>query len=108
MQIAPPFGYQEIVPLRRNEKVRLPAAGEVPKFAQALNAIPISYTEFTLVARQYPIVFTSGDNGQSFNPVAVLGVTSGENLFVAGGRGPRARTCRPMRAAIRSAWPRSG
>lgn len=85
MQIAPPFGYQEIIPLRRNEKVRLPAPGEVPKFAQALNAIPISYSEFTLVARQYPIVFTSGDNGQSFNPVAVLGVTSGENLFVAGG-----------------------
>jgi hypothetical protein len=84
MQISPPFGYQEVVPLHRNERVRLPAPGEVPKFAQALNAIPISYTEFTLVSRQYPIVFTSGDNGRNFTPVAVLGMTAGENLFVEG------------------------
>lgn len=86
MQITPPFGYQEVVALHRNEKVVLLAPGEVPKFAQALNAIPISYSEFTLVSRQYPIVFTSGDNGQSFTPVAVLGITAGENLFFADGK----------------------
>lgn len=84
MQISPPFGYQEVVPLHRNEKVRLPAPGEVPQFARALNAIPVSYTEFTPVSRQYPIVFTSGDNGRNFTPVAVLGMTAGENLFVEG------------------------
>jgi hypothetical protein len=64
--------------------VRLPAPGEVPQFARALNAIPVSYTEFTPVSRQYPIVFTSGDNGRNFTPVAVLGMTAGENLFVEG------------------------
>ena len=84
MQITPPFGYQEIVPLQRKEKVRLLAPGEVPMFARALNAIPVSYAEFTLASRQYPIVFTSGDDGGSFTPVAVLGMTAGENLFVAG------------------------
>ena len=47
-----------------------------------LNAIPISYTEFARVALTYPIVFTSGDKGESFAPVAVLGMTGGENLFV--------------------------
>ena len=86
MQISPPFGYQEVVPLYRNLRVRLLAPGEVPKFAQALNAIPISFTEFTLVAREYPIVFTSSDNGQSFGSIAVLGITAGENLFIADSR----------------------
>ena len=53
-----------------------------PAFAQKLNAIPISYTEFALAARDYPIVFTSGDGGKSFAPVAVLGMAAGENLYV--------------------------
>jgi len=81
MQISPPFGYAEVVPLYKNQKVRLLAPGEIPGFAQKLNAIPISYTEFALIAREYPIVFTSGDRGQTFAPVAVLGMTQGENLF---------------------------
>ncbi len=81
MQINPPFGYKKVAPLRREQKVRLLAPGEVPEFARKLNAIPISYTEFAPVARDYPIVFTSGDEGKSFAPVAVLGLASGENLF---------------------------
>jgi hypothetical protein len=83
MQIAPPFGYREIVPFLKTQKVRLLAPGEVPEFAQRGNAIPISHTEFQLAAREYPIVFTSGDEGKSFAPVAVLGIAAGENLFVA-------------------------
>jgi hypothetical protein len=35
--------------------------------------------------RDYPIVFTSGDEGKSFAPVAVLGIGAGENLFFADG-----------------------
>jgi len=85
MEIAPPFGYTEVVPLYKNQKVRLLAPGEIPGFARKLNAIPISYTEFALVARDYPIVFTGGDKGETFAPVAVLGMTAGENLFLAGG-----------------------
>ena len=81
MQIAPPFGYKEIVPFLKTQKVRLLAPGEIPEFVQRGNAIPISYTEFQLVARDYPIVFTSGDQGKSYAPVAVLGMVSGENLF---------------------------
>ena len=86
MQITPPFGYKEVVPLYKNQKVRLLAPGEIPEFARNLNAIPISYTEFALIAREYPIVFTSGDKGQTFAPVAVLGMTQGENLFFDGGK----------------------
>ena len=85
MQINPPFGYKEIVPLHKNNKVRLPAPGSVPEFCGHLNAIPISYTEFSVACRDYPLVFTSGDDGQTYAPVAVLGLTNGENLFLADG-----------------------
>ncbi|MGH8705513.1 MAG: SapC family protein [Burkholderiales bacterium] len=85
MQITSPFGYKELAPLQKNQKVRLLKAGEVPEFARSLNAIPISYTEFSPAGREYPIVFTSGDRGESFAPVAVLGMTAGENLYCADG-----------------------
>jgi hypothetical protein len=81
MQITPPFGYSEVVPFLKTQKVRLLGPGEVPEFAHRGNAIPISYSEFQPVARDYPIVFTSGDAGKTFAAVAVLGVTAGENLF---------------------------
>lgn len=81
MQIAPPFGYKEVVPFLKTQKVRLLAPAEVPQFAQRGNAIPISHTEFQPVARHYPIVFTSGDGKTGFAPVAVLGLSAGENLF---------------------------
>ncbi|TMH74336.1 MAG: SapC family protein, partial [Betaproteobacteria bacterium] len=80
MQISPPFGYKEVVPFLKTQKVRLLAPGEVPEFAQHGNAMPISLSEFQPVARDYPIVFTAADGSQSFAPVAVLGLTSGENL----------------------------
>ena len=85
MRINPPFGYKEIVPLYKNNKVRLPAPGAVPEFCNQLNAIPISYTEFTVACRDYPLVFTSGDEGRTYAPVAVLGINNGENLFLADG-----------------------
>lgn len=85
MQINPPFGYKEIVPLYKNSKVKLPAPGAVPGFCRQLNAIPISYTEFSIACRDYPLVFTSGDEGETYAPVAVLGLTNGENLFLADG-----------------------
>ena len=91
MQINPPFGYTEVVPLLKTHRVRLLQRGEVPAFAQKLNAIPISYTEFAPAARDYPVVFTSGDGGKSFAPVAVLGMAAGENLYVnADGWAPQA------------------
>jgi hypothetical protein len=81
MQISPPFGYREVVPFLKTQKVRLPAPGEVPEFARNGNAIPISLAEFQPVARDYPIVFTAAEGSQAYAPVAVLGLTSGENLF---------------------------
>lgn len=84
MQINPPFGYAEIVPLLKTHRVRLLQRGEVPAFARRLNAIPISFSEFSPAARDYPLVFTSADSGRTYAPVAVLGMADGENLFARG------------------------
>ncbi|HEX5092660.1 MAG TPA: SapC family protein [Burkholderiales bacterium] len=84
MQINPPFGYSEVVPLLKTHRVRLAMAGEMPAFARTQNAMPISFTEFGPASHDFPIVFTSGDGGKAFAPVAVLGVAAGENLFCEG------------------------
>jgi hypothetical protein len=82
MQISPPFGYQAIAPFLRNQRVRLPPAGTLPEFTRELNAIPVSYTEFNVAYRDYPLVLSSGDQGKTFAPMAVLGLSAQENLFV--------------------------
>ncbi|MGH8749509.1 MAG: SapC family protein, partial [Burkholderiales bacterium] len=64
--------------------VRLSRAGEVPEFARGLNAIPVSFTEFGPASHDYPLVFTSGDGGKTYSPVAVFGMKTGENLFCQG------------------------
>jgi hypothetical protein len=86
MQIAPPFGFKEVVPLQRTAGVRMPAPGTLPEFASVTNAIPLSYSEFAVACREFPIVFTSNDEGKTFASVAVLGLSRGENLFVRDGR----------------------
>jgi len=85
MQINPPFGYREIVPLQKDRKVRLPAPGEVPEFCRKTNAVPISYSEFGVASRDYPLAFVSTEAAKVYSPVAVLGVAGGENLFLRDG-----------------------
>ena len=85
MQITPPFGYGEIVPLEKHHRVLLPAsgnAGTVPDFAKRINAMAISFSEFAIAQRDYPIVFATADSGKSYAPVAVLGLADGQNLFI--------------------------
>lgn len=81
MKIVPPFGYGEIVPLQKTHRVLLPG-GATPLFCRGINALALSVGEFTAAARDYPVVFATGDGGRSFAPVAVLGLRDGENLFV--------------------------
>jgi hypothetical protein len=85
MQISPPFGFQDIVPLHKSHGVKLPDGNALPAFVQTTNAMPISYAEFAPVCHDYPIVFVSSDQGKTFAAVAVLGLANGENLFVANG-----------------------
>jgi hypothetical protein len=83
MDIVPPFGYAEIVPLERHHRVLLPdaAAGAAPAFARDLNAMAISFSEFAAAQRDYPIVFSAAPGGE-FAPLAVLGLSDADNLFI--------------------------
>lgn len=84
MEITPPYGYGRIVPLEKHHRVLLPAsgAGAVPAFARHINAVAISFSEFAVAQRDYPIVFATTDEGASFAPLAILGMADGQNLFV--------------------------
>jgi len=81
VKIRAPHGYDEIVPLARHHKVLLPAGG-TPAFCRTLNALALSFTEFTVAARDYPIVFAATDGGAAYAPVVVLGLAERSNLFV--------------------------
>jgi hypothetical protein len=48
-------------------------------FARYVNAVPITLVELPQVVAFYPVVFTAGDIAQ---PVALLGLREGQNLFV--------------------------
>ena len=89
MQIKPPFGYGEIVPFYKNSRVRLPSVGTLPQFCALSNAIPMSFSEFGVACRDYPLAFTSSDGGRSFAAIAVLGMAGNENLFLDNGRWDR-------------------
>ena len=47
-------------------------------FLRTAHAIPVTVTEFGMVASAYPIIFV----GQERTPVAVMGIRQGQNLFV--------------------------
>ena len=81
MQISPPFGYKEIVPFLKTQRVRMPSPGEFPEFVRQGHALPVSFAEFKPATRDYPVVFTSVDGGRSYMSVAVLGISPGENLL---------------------------
>lgn len=82
MNITPPFGYPEISALNKNQRVIFVKPGDTPAFSRKLNALPISYSEFSRVSHDYPIVFISTDEGATFGTVALLGLQPGQNLFV--------------------------
>jgi hypothetical protein len=48
-------------------------------FANQTNSVPLLASEFTAACKHYPIVFAIADGAQ---PVALLGLRNGENLFV--------------------------
>ena len=82
MDIKPPYGYQEIVPLNKQHRVVLPSSGKLPLVFRNLTALPLSFTEFAAACRDFPIAFVSGDAGASFVPMVVLGLENQQNLFV--------------------------
>lgn len=86
MNITAPFGFGELVPLEKHHRLRrnLP----LPAFYATQNAIPVSVGEFIAVMREQPIVFAPLDENPEpagFLPVAVCGLSPGENLLISGG-----------------------
>src|ERR1043166_10318828 len=82
MDISPPEAYGEIVPLTKEHRVLVPRARKIPPAFRKLNALPVSLSEFSLVSRDYPLVFVTGDGGQTFVAMAVLGLEPQQNLFL--------------------------
>ncbi len=82
MEIKPPYGYQEIVPLTKQHRVLLPVARKLPVVFRRLTALPLSYSEFAVACRDYPIAFVTSDGNQNFIAMAVLGMENQQNLFV--------------------------
>jgi hypothetical protein len=81
MDIRPPYGYQEIVPLTKQHRVVLPESGKLPLVFRSMGALPLSFTEFAVACRDYPIAFISGDGGANYVPMVVLGIENQQNLF---------------------------
>jgi len=82
MEIRPPYGYQEIVPLTKKHRVLLPEARKLALVFRTITALPLSFNEFAPACRDYPIAFVSSDGGNSFVSMAVLGLENQQNLFV--------------------------
>lgn len=80
-QITPPYGFQEVVPLNKMHRVLLPKGTLLPMPFRTMNPMPVTFTEFPLASRDYPLVFISGDDGLSFTPMLVTGLGAGQNLF---------------------------
>ena len=79
---APPYGFQEIVPLDRSHRIDLPQGRSLPPVFHSMNPLPVSFDEFAVASRDYPLVFTSADQGRTFTPVLVTGLANNNNLFV--------------------------
>ena len=78
-----PLFYNRLVMLDRQAHARLRfRAPEEYFFAAGANLVPLLGAEFAPVAREYPIVFMSEDQGKNFFPVALTGMPQGRNLFV--------------------------
>ena len=80
MDIRPPYGYQDVVPLIKEHRVAPRAERKIPSGFRNLNALPLSFTEFTVACRDYPIAFV-GANAGSVIAMAVLGLEKQQNLF---------------------------
>jgi len=81
-QITPPYGFQEVVALTKTHRVLLPKGSALPMTFRNMNPLPVSFTEFPIASRDYPLVFISADQGKTFAPMLVTGLAGQQNLFV--------------------------
>lgn len=66
----------------QDSAVRLKPNGLDFSFAAEVNSVPLAGVEFVEAARSHPIFFLEPQSGETF-PIALLGMASGGNRFVA-------------------------
>jgi SapC protein len=93
MQISAPFAYGDVEPVLKHHRI-VDDIDTVPNSLRNTQALPISFAELTLAARDYPIVFVKSAEGP-LRIVALVGLQPGQNLFVDGNGQWRADTYRP-------------
>ena len=78
-----PLFYSNPEPLNSEQHSELAIKSESDySFSKASNSVPLNAVEFGLAVRHYPIVFTRADPAL---PVVVLGLRSGQNVFLGEG-----------------------
>ena len=81
MQISAPFAYGDVVPVLKSHRI-IHGGDVVPAALRQTHALPITFAEMPLAARDYPIIFIKPNNGARLSVVALVGLQPGENLFV--------------------------
>lgn len=75
-----PLFYKDLLPLNSRDHADWKAGSlESAAFLAATHAIPLTTDEFVDAQRDFPIVFTAGDNPL---PIALFGLNEGVNTFV--------------------------
>lgn len=77
-----PLFYKDLLPLNsRDHKGWKSKTFDNASFVGETHAIPLTIDEFVDAQRNYPIVFTAGENSL---PIALMGMNEGVNVFVDG------------------------
>ena len=75
-----PIFYKDLVPLNTTEHANWKSRGlDNAKFMEGHHAIPLTIEEFIPASRNFPIIFSSGDNPV---PLALMGLNEGVNTFM--------------------------
>lgn len=75
-----PLFYNDLMPLNSRDHAKWHSRGiDSAKWLVGQHAIPLTVDEFVQAQRDYPIVFSSGDNPL---PLALMGLNEGVNTFV--------------------------
>jgi len=75
-----PMFYNDLVPLNSKDHAKWKVKGiDNADFLQKQHAIPVTIDEFASAGRNYPIVFSAGDNSV---PLVLMGLNEGVNTFM--------------------------
>jgi hypothetical protein len=75
-----PIFYKDLVPLNSKEHAKYKTRPiDSAKFMEGHHAVPLTVEEFVMASRNFPIIFSAGDNPV---PLALMGMNEGVNVFM--------------------------